>query len=200
MLRQNAILERKDKMDNKAYIPASGTGKDYYYLFSILDYDDIPIVFAARDRENHIYLCDCVEFRNIQKWVIAKTNFSILKKISTQQMSVYDALSVNDGIVDFVTFNYDTEVFEHKAGIRMEGIGLEELPDRDSIIRYPEPDAIKKIRAYSLALAVVNAINTASRIDTDKQSSTETISKKQIELSSKESVDSDIDSSRLVAA
>lgn len=163
-------------MGNRPFISASGTGKDYYYLFSILNFEDIPIVFAAIDQNNQIFLCDCVEFRDIQKWVIAKTDFSILKKVSMQEISVYDALSWDDGTVDFVTLHYNSGEFEHQNGLPISEMSMEDLPDKDSIIRYPEPDVIEQIQLYSLALTMACLDfapigKTEWYIDTDNQSS-----------------------------
>ena len=187
-------------MDNKAYIPASGTGKEYYYLFSILDYEDIPIIFAASDRNNQIYLCDCVEFRDTQKWVIANTTFTILKKISTQEISVYDGLAWNNGIVDFVTLHYDSGLFEHCVGIQMKEMSPENLPDKNSVIHYPEPDVIEKIQTYSLALTITSKNTTPTGktewvIDTDKQGSKETNAKEHYDM-----ITAQIEKSGLLAA
>ena len=133
-------------MDRQAYICANDVGKNYYYMFSILDFDDIPIVFVAKDDSDHIYLCDCVEFRNSQKWIIVKTDYVILMKIVTKQISVYDALLTEDELVDFVVYDYDNETFQHNVSVRMEALSPEELPDKNSMLHYPNPEAINKTK------------------------------------------------------
>ena len=34
-------------MDKEAYIHAGSTGVDLYYVFSLLDYDELPIMFVV---------------------------------------------------------------------------------------------------------------------------------------------------------
>ena len=58
----------------KPIIPAGKGGSNYYLIFSIMEYEGIPILFIARDDFNTLYLCDCVEFRDFQRWTISMTN------------------------------------------------------------------------------------------------------------------------------
>ncbi len=46
-----------DLKNQEPYIKKSYKGgNDYYFIFSIFEYDDIPIVFVVMDDRNNIYL------------------------------------------------------------------------------------------------------------------------------------------------
>lgn len=132
---------------NKAYIPATDGGFDLYYLFSILEYDYIPIVFIAKDANSVLYLCDCVECRGDQQWTIAKTSIKTIRKVLNKELSVYDALKEYGDDIIVVTFNFESEAFSQKR-LRFVDLTKEDLPDKDSYITCPERDTWAKFNEY----------------------------------------------------
>ena len=132
---------------NEAYIPATDGGFDLYYLFSILEYDYIPIVFIAKDANGVLYLCDCVECRGDQQWTIAKTSIKTIRKVLNKELSVYDALKEYGDDIIVVTFGCESESFTQKK-VRFDDLTEEDLPDKDSFITCPERDTWTKFNEY----------------------------------------------------
>ena len=149
MLIQRIILERIVKVNRDAYIHGNSNGRAYYYLFSILSYDDVPLVFAAKDDKGDLYLCDCVEMRNIQRWIVAKTNYIVLNDIVNKKKSVYEALGFDQNIVNIIEYNYDDGVFRHKERCNLLELPSAYVPDQDSYISFPDEDAARRIRVFS---------------------------------------------------
>lgn len=166
MQSRRRISERTTKVQNEAYICAADGGKNYYYLFSLLSHDDIPLVFVARDEDNRIYLCDCVEFRTVQRWTIAKTSFATLNKLVNQTITVYDALASNARKVDVAEYDYTSMSFKQRTDCDIDNLPGEYVPDKDAYIRYPEPDAKQKIRAFSFVFSEVKK-EAASEVTAD---------------------------------
>ena len=119
-------------MVSEAYIKAENGGKDFFYLFSLLDYDELPIVFIARDVNWQLYLCDCTEFRfPVQKWTIASTTIEIIKQLLDNKISVLSAL-MQDKLI-FAECDLQTDIFTH-AEVSFDKIPVTQLPEHDSIL------------------------------------------------------------------
>ena len=149
MLIRRIILERKVKVNREAYIHGGFNGRAYFYLFSILSYDDVPLVFAAKDDKGDLYLCDCVEMRNIQRWIVAKTNYVVLNDIVNKKKSVYEALGFDHNVVNIIEYNYDDGIFRHDEGRKLFELPSAYVPDQDSYIYFPDDDAARRIRVFS---------------------------------------------------
>lgn len=104
-------------------------GNNFYFLFSITEFEGIPILFIARDDFNDIYLCDCVEFRDFQRWIISKTSLNALKLVIEKKLTVFDALKKDDSLKIIATYNYSSgKTIQEK--IAFENISQEDLPEQ----------------------------------------------------------------------
>lgn len=129
---------------NEAYIEAKSINKNFYFLFSLMEYDDIPIVFVVRDQEDNIYLCDCTEFRDYQKWIISKTDILTLMDIVNRNKTVYDALNKSPEESIIVVYDYENDTFD-TALKKFDDIAFDELPEKGAMLRYVSDGAREKI-------------------------------------------------------
>lgn len=143
-------------MANEAYIKAENGGKDFFFLFSLLDYEELPIVFIARDISWQLYLCDCTEFRfSIQKWTIASTTVEIIKQILDKKISIFSAL-MQDKLI-LAECDLQTDTFT-QAEVSFDMIPVTRLPEHDSILLSICEDARNEL----LHFEIENAIRTAT--------------------------------------
>ena len=120
------------KAMNEPYIRAGEAGIDFYYLFSLFDFEDLPIVFVCRDDSQNLYLCNCTEFRfETQEWTIASTDESTINDVAEGRKSVYDALAAGSALL--ATYTYADETYQQEA-VAFADIPETRLPDRDSRI------------------------------------------------------------------
>ena len=113
---------------NEAIIQATSNGKNFYLLFTITEFDGIPILFVAKDDNDDLYLCDCVEFREKQIWVISKITLNTLMQLIAQKITVLNALKKDKGSKILATFDYDTGKFTQK-NVDFNEISHENLPE-----------------------------------------------------------------------
>jgi hypothetical protein len=125
----------KSTVDGESYIQADGNGCNYYFLFSLLEYEEIPIVFVAENDEGHLCLCDCVEFFNKQVWIITETTYPILISVAKQELSVFDALKCHTDTKTVVIYDYETKKFTHEQ-TKFNMIDKMNLPEKDVMLRY----------------------------------------------------------------
>ena len=123
-------------MNREPYICGA---KDFYYLFSIIDYDDLPIVFIAEDDVGNLYLVDCVECRGYQRWTIALTTVDTIQAIIDQELTVYDGLKANGDIKILATYSYTDKTFTQKE-VPFSELTESDLPDEDSKVTMYEID------------------------------------------------------------
>lgn len=143
-------------MKAKAFIPAFSDGEELYFMFSLLEYDGIPVIFVCSDCDDNWYLCDCVEFRDYQRWTISRTSAAILSDILNQTVSVYDALSAA-GECRVVELNYETDEYSQKM-VPFFCLGEEELPQKGSMLWYYDVKAEEYV-------AMLNALSIIKRAD-----------------------------------
>ena len=121
-------------MKNEPYIRAGNNGIDLYYVFSLLDYEDLPIVFVARDENWQIYLCDCTEFRfSEQRWTIAKTTPSVIRDIITHRMSVFSSLNTLSDSIILAECDLESDRFSQTI-IQFDRVPDNRLPAKDSVL------------------------------------------------------------------
>lgn len=126
-------------MNNEIYIKLQD--RKLVFLFSILEYDGLPIVFVCRDESWSLYLCDCTETRfSEQNWIVAKTEIQTLESVVDGKLSVYDALRTDGDQVILVAYDYGTKNFTQKKCIFTE-VEEENLPDKDSKLLFVESKA-----------------------------------------------------------
>lgn len=118
----------------KAFIPAFSHGKELYFMFSMLEYDGVPIIFVCSDDNENWYLCDCVEFRAFQRWTISRTTETVLCDILNQTLSVYDALSLAKEC-RVVELNYETNEYSQKI-VPFSCLKHTELPQKGAMLQY----------------------------------------------------------------
>ena len=136
---------------NKPIIPAGKGGSNYYLIFSIMEYEGIPILFIAKDDFNSLYLCDCVEFRNFQRWTISMTNIHTLEMVINKSLSVFDALEKGEGLKIIATYNYDSGLVTQEK-IAFDAIKPEDLPEKDAYACMISHDAFDKLRLLRLLM------------------------------------------------
>lgn len=137
-------------MKCEAYIKSGNSGKDFYYVFSLLDLDDLPIVFIARDVEWQMYLCDCTEFRfGKQNWTIARTNPAIIKDVINHRMSVYSALKALSNNIVLAECDLETDLFIQTI-TSIEKIPYNRLPERDAFILYGCEDVLNNLSQFEI--------------------------------------------------
>ena len=136
----------------KPIIPAGKGGSNYYLIFSIMEYEGIPILFIARDDFNTLYLCDCVEFRDFQRWTISMTNINILDMVINKRLSIFDALEKGEGLKIIATYHYDSGLVTHEK-IAFDAIQPEDLPEKDAYACMVSHDACDNLRLLRLLMA-----------------------------------------------
>lgn len=135
-------------MKNEPYIRAGNKGKDLYYVFSLLDYEDLPIVFVARDDDWQIYLCDCTEFRfGEQLWTIAKTTLSVIRDIIMHRRSVYSSLNASSDSVILAECDLESDQYS-QTFIQFDRIPDNRLPVKDSILSSVNEDTIESLSQF----------------------------------------------------
>lgn len=131
MAKASSICAQDLMTKNQLIIPATKDGNNFYYLFSIMDYEGIPVLFVARDDSNCLYLCDCVEFRDFQRWVISKISTNTLELVINQKITIFNALKEDNDLKIIATYDYNSgEVTQEK--IAFSDISQEDLPEQDA--------------------------------------------------------------------
>ena len=143
-------------MQTRAFIPAFSEGKELYFMFSLLEYEGVPVIFVCWDDDENLYLCDCVEFRNYQRWTISKTTAAILSGILNQTLSVYDALSL-PGKCRVVELDYESNEYEQRMTL-FKDLRQEELPQKGALLRYYDGRADSYV-------AMLNALSIKKEVD-----------------------------------
>ena len=128
----------------EAIIPATSNGNNFYLLFSIMEYEGLPILFVAIDDFNGLFLCNCVEFRNFQRWVISETNINILDMVVNQQTTVFDALKQGNSLKTIATYDYETGNITQEK-IAFENITPEDLPEQNAFACMIKDDTFEKL-------------------------------------------------------
>lgn len=119
---------------NCPYISAKEEAdKNYYYRFSLCEYDGIPIVFVAVDDDNNPYICECTDTRfGEQNWTIADTTSSTIKELIQQKITLYEALR-RGKLITVVKRDLSTGIFEHRI-ISFDQLNDEEKPEKDAFV------------------------------------------------------------------
>ena len=118
---------------NEPIIQATSNGKNFYLLFTITEFDGIPILFIVTDDYNNLYLCDCVEFREKQIWLISPIKFTVLMQLMNQQITILSAFKNGDSSKIIATFDYDTGKFTQEI-INFDEISPENLPEEGAFV------------------------------------------------------------------
>lgn len=136
-------------MNNKQNIIPATIG--IYYLFSIMEYEGIPILFVASNDYNEFFLCDCVEFRHFQRWTISKISLHILELVITQKITVFEALKEDEGLKIIVTYYYDSRKVTQEK-IAFSAIQQDDLPEQDAYACMISHDAYDNLRLLRLLI------------------------------------------------
>lgn len=135
-------------MNNDTYIKLQD--RNLIFLFSIFEYEELPIVFVCRDESWSLYLCDCTETRfSEQNWIIAKTEIRTLEDVANGKLAVYDALKTHDNQVILVVYDYETKEFSQKK-CKFTEVEEENLPDKDSRLSYVNSRIFDDLRETEL--------------------------------------------------
>ena len=130
--------------NDEAIISSTSGGNNFYLLFSIMEYEGIPILFVARDDFNKLYLCDCVEFREFQRWTISKVTLQTIKQIIDKELTVFEALKRDDDKKIIATYDYTSgETTQEKVAFT--NIPLEDLPEEGAYACFILPEAYENL-------------------------------------------------------
>ena len=124
--------------------PIISGSNNLYFLFSITEYEGMPILFVARDDFNDIYLCNCIEFRDFQRWIISKTSFQILKLVIEKKLTVFDALKKDDSLKIIATYNYSSGQTTQEK-INFKNISQEDLPEQGAYAYMISENALENL-------------------------------------------------------
>lgn len=116
------------------YIPATEGGRSFYFKFSLLEYDGIPIVFLSVDEEKRIYLCECTDTRfGEQNWTICRTDYDTVMRLIDRQISLYEAIQQNGSQIILAAYNYQTEKYT-QTFTTFDRLNPEQLPEPGTMI------------------------------------------------------------------
>lgn len=97
---------------------------DIYYVFFG---DEHPILFLCKDVEDNKYLCQCYEYRGIQKWHIIRISAQTLNELLKGKISVLDVYKETDFPIHNITYTLEKE--ETDEIVKLEDIDTVDLPD-----------------------------------------------------------------------
>lgn len=97
---------------------------DIYYVFYG---DEHPVLFLCQDYEEHKYLCQCYEYRGVQKWHVKRISESTLIDLLDGHISVLDVYKQKDFPIHDVT--YTVEKIETDCIVELQDIEEVDLPD-----------------------------------------------------------------------
>ena len=118
----------------KPYIPAANNGRNFYFEFPLLDYDDIPIIFLATDDEKRIYLCECTDTRfGEQNWTIVRTDYDTVIRVMARQLTIYEAIQKRGSQVILAAYDYETGKFTQNI-TSFDRLSPENLPDQEAMV------------------------------------------------------------------
>ena len=118
----------------KPYIPAANNGRNFYFEFSLLEYDDIPIIFLATDDEKRIYLCECTDTRfGEQNWTIVRTDYDTVIRVMARQLTIYEAIQKRGSQVILAAYDYETGKFSQNI-TSFDRLSPENLPDQEAMV------------------------------------------------------------------
>lgn len=123
-------------MKRELILPGNHEYPELRRAFTILEYDEMPIVFVACDDNDRLYLCNCVESRDCLRWIVTLTNFEILEDLLTKKIGTYEALKAFDSVKTIVTYDYVTKQYCYTKK-SFSSISEDDLPAPNAIIRRP---------------------------------------------------------------
>lgn len=89
--------------------------------------DEHPILFLCKDVGENKYLCQCYEYRGIQKWHLTKISAQTLRELLDGRISVLDVYKQTDFPIHNITYTLEKE--ETDEIIKLEDIDILDLPD-----------------------------------------------------------------------
>jgi len=127
------------------YIPAAEGGKNFYYAFSLVDFDGVPIVFLATDDDNNVFLCECTDSRfGEQNWTIGFTDHETVVRLIHREITLYEAFSKANKPMFVVVCDLDTGMFTQKK-TAFEMLKEEDLPDVCAKVLLTNENAMKEL-------------------------------------------------------
>lgn len=123
---------------------------DIIYIFFE---DNHPILFLCQSEQNetdYVYLCQCYEYRNVQKWHLAKIEWSYIRSMAKGSISVYEALVEKAQKLWNIVYTKDgIETVTKIERSQMEEVDLPDKDfylDEDDLAEFEEsfPDTVNK--------------------------------------------------------
>ncbi len=150
------------------YIPRSKSyDKNFYFEFSLCEYDGIPIVFVATDDDRSLYLCECTDMRfGEQNWTIAATTGKTIRELIDQQITLYEGLKRNASVI-LVKCDLSTRVFTHQI-TPFAQLTSEDIPEENSFVWITNEQIESDLRNLLLKLCHTST-QTASILRRDTQ-------------------------------
>ena len=92
---------------------------------------DYPLVFVCRDNQNKLYLCDCCDVYEEQRWLISPATLKQIISLLKNQITVREILfNAGEMGCTAVWSKFDPENMHYWAG----AFRAEDLPDEDSFL------------------------------------------------------------------
>ena len=149
-------------MKKEAFFTASEIGRDLYFNLSIMEYGDIPIIFVLTDDEENMFLCNCTETRELQRWFLSPISMNTLVKLINGKITLLGALAEKNGTTEKIEYNYSTKQFTYDT-VNIKQLDESILPDKEAIVCFPTEEAenFAKCHAYD-SLRLDHTIHTIS--------------------------------------
>ena len=75
-----------------------------YFLFSVIEFDDIPMLFAVENDRRDLYLGLCSDTRGFFRWTLARTTAETIKSLIDKKITIKKKKKKDNGNVKIVEF------------------------------------------------------------------------------------------------
>jgi len=99
--------------------------KKVYFLYTIDEFEYIPIVFVCCDDSNNLYLCLCSEIRKKAHWTIVScVQSTTILNMCKGKIPMYDAFKTDKKV-------YSVEYTDEKSGMKYKEVDFAEIDPTD---------------------------------------------------------------------
>lgn len=131
-------------MKREAFIECGN--EKLYFLFSVIEFDDMPMLFVLENDRRDLYLGLCADSRGFFRWTLAKTTIETIEELIDKKMTINDAIGKDNGNVKLVEFRKD-KGFSYELG-NVATISPYDLTKPGLFARYIEEDVDEQVEAY----------------------------------------------------
>lgn len=110
------------------------TKTDNLYLdFILYEFENEPILFICKDKNENLYLCLCSEIRYEQKWLIVPCGLSTLEKLVDQKIDIATAFL---NYPQLIIIKMDLNGNESSFMISTDCVDRLDLPEEGTFLQY----------------------------------------------------------------